>query len=144
MNNNKALAFLALIFVALFSYWTFDQLRFYLDKASQKSFNQQPDTSSTFTENLDDYESDENATDDSTDSEVSTYTRWTANDYVNGDITEKPYTVKSGDTLWEIAEGVYGDGSLWVNILQANADDVGFLPNGSQALIFPGQVLQIP
>jgi nucleoid-associated protein YgaU len=144
MKNNKALAFLALVFVALFSYWTFEQVRFYLDKEKQKSFDQLPDTSSAFTENLDGnvagYSTDQN----STDSSVSTSTTWVANDYVKGDITEKPYTVKSGDTLWEIAEGTYGDGSLWVNILQANADDVGFLPNGSQALIFPGQVLQIP
>lgn len=151
MKNNKALAFLALVFVALFSYWTFEQLRFYLDKNQQKSFDQLPDTSSAFTENLDNYESEENIAGDtsannqkSSDSAAGTYTKWIANDYVKGDITEKPYTVKSGDTLWEIAEGVYGDGSLWVNILQANADDVGFLPNGSQALIFPGQVLQIP
>ncbi len=147
MKNNKALAFLALVFVALFSYWTFDQVKFYLTKNSDKSFENLPDTSSAFTENLGDYESDKDVageSTDSTDSTVSTPTTWVANDYVKGDITEKPYTVKSGDTLWEIAEGVYGDGSLWVNILQANTDDVGFLPNGSQALIFPGQILQIP
>lgn len=149
MKNNKTLVFLALIFVALFSYWTFEQVKYQLDK--NKSFEQLPDTSSAFTENLDDYESDENATEEKdsntqkpTDSTLSTSTTWIANDYVKGDITEKPYTVKSGDTLWEIAEGVYGDGSLWVNILQANSGSVGFLPNGSQALIFPGQVLQIP
>jgi len=149
MKNNKTLAFLALVFVALFSYWTFEQVKYQLDK--NKAFEQLPDTSSAFTENLDDYESDENTTDEtntttqnSTDSKVSTSTTWVATDYVKGDITEKSYTVKSGDTLWEIAEGAYGDGTLWVNILQANSDSVGFLPNGSQALIFPGQVLQIP
>ena len=149
MKNNKTLAFLALVFVALFSYWTFEQVKYQLDK--NKSFEQLPDTSSAFTENLDDYESDRNTTGETntttknpTDSTVSTSTTWVASDYVKGDITEKTYTVKSGDTLWEIAEGAYGDGTLWVNILQANSGSVGFLPNGSQALIFPGQVLQIP
>ncbi len=149
MKNNKTLAFLALVFVALFSYWTFEQIKYQLDK--NKSFEQLPDTSSAFTENLDDYESDENTIDETnaiiqkpTVSTANTSTTWLANNYTKGDITEKSYTVKWGDTLWEIAEGAYGDGTLWVNILQANSSSVGFLPNGSQALIFPGQVLQIP
>jgi nucleoid-associated protein YgaU len=71
---------------------------------------------------------------------------WMARDYKVGDI--KPdvgqYTVKSGDTLWEIAEAVYGSGFEWRRILDANKDSVGFLPNGSQALIVPGQTLNIP
>ena len=72
--------------------------------------------------------------------------QWVPNDYKPGDVKpeNKKYTVKSGDTLWEIAEGVYGDGSLWVNILSANASNVGYLANGQQALIFPGQSLVIP
>jgi len=69
---------------------------------------------------------------------------WVANDYKKGDIKGKTYTVVSGDTLWEIAEAVYGDGTQWVKILGANSDDVGFLPNGQQALIVPGQVLVLP
>jgi nucleoid-associated protein YgaU len=71
-------------------------------------------------------------------------TEWIANDYKQGDITGNSYTVKSGDTLWEIAEAVYGDGFQWVKILNANSGSIGFLPNGSQALIFPGQVLTLP
>ncbi len=72
--------------------------------------------------------------------------QWVPNDYKPGDVKpeNKKYTVKSGDTLWEIAEGVYGDGSLWVNILSANASSVGYLASGQQALIFPGQSLVIP
>ncbi len=69
---------------------------------------------------------------------------WIANDYKEGDISGKSYTVVSGDTLWEIAEAVYGNGAEWGKLLQANSDDIGFLPNGSQALIFPGQVLNLP
>jgi len=69
---------------------------------------------------------------------------WTATDYKKGDIQGASYTVKSGDTLWEIAEGVYGDGTQWTKILEANKNDVGLLVNGQQALIIPGQVLVLP
>ena len=69
---------------------------------------------------------------------------WTPNDYTQGDISGSSYTVKSGDTLWEISEGVYGSGFEWTKILDANKEAVGFLPNGSQALIVPGQVLSLP
>ena len=74
----------------------------------------------------------------------STVSYWVANDYNLGDIQSGNYTVVNGDTLWEIAEGVYGDGSRWGEILNANAGDVGYLPTGSQALIYAGQVLMIP
>ncbi len=70
--------------------------------------------------------------------------RWIATDYVYGDIDKGSYTVQRGDTLWELAEAVYGNGSMWKIILNANSDSVGFLPNGSQALIVSGQVLEIP
>ncbi|KKS07632.1 MAG: hypothetical protein UU59_C0004G0022 [candidate division WWE3 bacterium GW2011_GWE1_41_27] len=69
---------------------------------------------------------------------------WVATDYKKGDIQGASYTVKSGDTLWEIAEGAYGDGTQWTKILEANKGDVGFLANGQQALIIPGQVLVLP
>jgi len=69
---------------------------------------------------------------------------WTANDYKEGDIKGSTYTVQSGDTLWEIAEGIYGDGSQWTKILGSNQANVGYLANGQQALIVPGQVLVLP
>lgn len=69
--------------------------------------------------------------------------KWRATDYVKGDIKAGSYEVKLGDTLWEIAEAVYGDGSQWTKILENNSTTVGFLPNGSQALIIPGQFLTI-
>jgi len=69
---------------------------------------------------------------------------WVANDYSKGEIKGASYTVKTGDTLWEIAEGSYGNGAEWTKILEANKSSIGFLPNGSQALIRPGQVLVLP
>ena len=51
------------------------------------------------------------------------------------------YQVQSGDTLFLIAEKVYGDGSKWKVLNQAN--NVGRLPNGNP-LIFAGSTLVIP
>lgn len=69
---------------------------------------------------------------------------WAATDYKQGDIKASSYTVKAGDTLWEIAEARYGNGAEWTKILSANSGNIGFLPNGSQALIMTGQVLVLP
>jgi len=68
---------------------------------------------------------------------------WIATDYAEGDIGVGNYEVQLGDTLWEISEAVYGSGFQWTNILEHNSDQIGFLPNGSQALIIPGQILMI-
>ncbi len=51
------------------------------------------------------------------------------------------YKVNSGDTLFKIAEEVYGDGSKWGLIAKAN--NIGRLPNGNP-LIFEGSNLVIP
>jgi len=69
---------------------------------------------------------------------------WVANNYVKGDVNGDTYTVVWGDTLWEISEGRYGSGFEWGKIREANLDKIGYLPNGSRALIFPGQVLKLP
>ncbi len=69
---------------------------------------------------------------------------WTARDLAPNSIGNGSYTVQAGDTLWEIAEARYGSGFDWGKILEANKDIVGFLPNGSQALIEVGQTLVLP
>jgi nucleoid-associated protein YgaU len=51
----------------------------------------------------------------------------------------RTYTVVSGDTLWRVAERVYGNGSHYMKIFEANA---GLLKEPDQ--IFPGQKLVIP
>lgn len=69
---------------------------------------------------------------------------WEATDYKQGDISGTNYTVKDGDTLWEIAEAKYGNGAEWTRILEANSANIEFLPNGQQALIEVGQTLILP
>jgi nucleoid-associated protein YgaU len=69
---------------------------------------------------------------------------WTANDLAPNSIGDGSYTVQRGDTLWEIAEARYGSGFEWTRLLEANKDAVGFLPDGSQALIEVGQTLVLP
>ena len=75
---------------------------------------------------------------------VRAVSEWVANNYDPGDIASGTYTVVWGDTLWEIAEAKYGSGSEWGKIKDANLEKIGFLPNGSRALIFPGQVFDLP
>lgn len=53
--------------------------------------------------------------------------------------TETTYTVKKGDSLWNIAKSIYGGGSKYTLIAEANK---GKITNPS--LIYPGQVLTIP
>jgi nucleoid-associated protein YgaU len=51
----------------------------------------------------------------------------------------RSYTVQSGDTLWKISEQMYGNGSKYQNIFEANTD---ILDDPDR--IFPGQTLKIP
>ena len=51
----------------------------------------------------------------------------------------RTYTVVSGDTLWSISERLYGKGSHYMKIFEANTD---VLENPDR--IFPGQELRIP
>lgn len=49
------------------------------------------------------------------------------------------YTVQSGDTLWRIADRVYGDGDKYTILFEANSELLGS-PDG----VLPGQALRIP
>lgn len=52
----------------------------------------------------------------------------------------RTYTVVKGDCLWNIAKKLYGSGSKYTVIYNANKSVIGGNPN----LIYPGQVLTIP
>ena len=51
----------------------------------------------------------------------------------------RTYTVQSGDTLWKIADEMYGNGSKYMKIFDANTS---LLEHPDR--IFPGQELFIP
>lgn len=72
---------------------------------------------------------------------VSTSTAWVPLAHATGSISGSEYTVQSGDTLWEIAQGRYGSGYEWYRIAQANG-----IVNDEQGhpLIYPGQVIKLP
>ncbi|GFE52054.1 peptidoglycan-binding protein LysM [Roseobacter cerasinus] len=48
-------------------------------------------------------------------------------------------TVQTGDTLWAIARDRYGEGVLYVKVVEANRDDIR-----DPDLIYPGQVFDLP
>ena len=56
-------------------------------------------------------------------------------------MTQTSYDVQEGETIFEIAQKMYGDGSRWPTI--ASANNIGRLPNGNP-LIFAGSTLTIP
>ena len=56
-------------------------------------------------------------------------------------LTITSYQVQEGDTLFAIAQKVYGDGSAWW--ILASANNIGRLPNGNP-LILTGTTIQIP
>ena len=60
-------------------------------------------------------------------------------DYVVLDEPQIGYIVAKGDSLWKIAEKVYGDGEYWFIIANANADRVR-----NPRVIYAGQILIIP
>ncbi|HKQ61204.1 MAG TPA: LysM peptidoglycan-binding domain-containing protein [Candidatus Polarisedimenticolaceae bacterium] len=51
----------------------------------------------------------------------------------------RTYTVKSGDSLWKIAQHFYGKGNAWTRIHEANRDVIQ-----NPDLIQPGWTLRIP
>ncbi len=58
---------------------------------------------------------------------------------VNQDGPIKAITVQAGATLWAIARDRYGDGQLYVRVVEANAGDIR-----DPDLIYPGQVFDLP
>ena len=72
-------------------------------------------------------------------------------DSSSNNTSQKPYTVKSGDCLWNIAKAAYGDGSKWRVIYNANktlieetAKKYGRKSSQDGHWTYPGTVLTIP
>lgn len=59
---------------------------------------------------------------------------------IDNSVQPQIYTVVNGDCLWNIAKKLYGDGSKYTVIYNANKSVIGGNPN----LIYAGQVLTIP
>ena len=49
------------------------------------------------------------------------------------------YTIKEGDSLWKIAQEIYGDGNKYKEIVEANLEVIK-----NEDLIYPGQTIRIP
>ncbi len=62
-------------------------------------------------------------------------------DQIKAQMTQTTYNVQAGDTLFTIAEKMYGDGSRWPLI--ASANNLGRLPNGNP-LVFADSTIKIP
>ncbi|WP_299549519.1 LysM peptidoglycan-binding domain-containing protein [uncultured Tateyamaria sp.] len=57
----------------------------------------------------------------------------------DADAPAKQITVQAGNTLWAIARDRYGEGTLYVQVFEANRDRIR-----NPDLIFPGQVFALP
>ncbi len=58
---------------------------------------------------------------------------------IEGDLGDNQLTVQTGNNLWKLAEGIYGAGTRYTLIYQANRDSIR-----DPDLIFPGQVFTLP
>ena len=57
----------------------------------------------------------------------------------NAAVPAQRITVQRGNTLWGISRDRYGDGRLYVQVFDANRDNIR-----DPDLIFPGQVFDLP
>lgn len=58
---------------------------------------------------------------------------------VEGNLGDNQLTVQTGNNLWKLAEGIYGAGTRYTLIYQANRDSIR-----DPDLIFPGQIFTLP
>ncbi len=58
---------------------------------------------------------------------------------VEGALGDNQLTVQTGNNLWKLAEGIYGTGTRYTLIYQANRDTIR-----DPDLIYPGQIFKLP
>jgi nucleoid-associated protein YgaU len=58
---------------------------------------------------------------------------------VEGDLGDNKLIVQTGNNLWKLAEGIYGAGTRYTLIYQANRDSIR-----DPDLIYPGQIFKLP
>lgn len=64
----------------------------------------------------------------------------TASATTSAELTPVEYTVQEGDTLWELAVVVYGDGNQWTRIWELNKDTL--IAQDARNLVSPGHWIQ--
>jgi len=82
---------------------------------------------------------------------ITTNNTATSTDTKRASTTASRYTIKSGDSLWSIAEKLYGSGAKWQAIYNANKDIIestakkyGKSSSQNGHWIYPGVILTIP
>lgn len=96
-------------------------------------------------------EPDSNEKEDTATTKPTTTTTTTTTRPTTNGTTNKKYTVKRGDCLWNISKKFYGKGSLWKKIYNANKSTIekaakkhGRKSSSNGHWIYPGTVLVIP
>jgi len=57
--------------------------------------------------------------------------------------SENTYTIKKGDTLWDIAEKKYGSGFKYIELIKNNTGKTFKFTDGREGLIYEGTVLNL-
>ena len=61
----------------------------------------------------------------------------------SNNISSNTYTIKKGDTLWDIAEKKYGSGFMYHKIIEKNPGKTFKFAEGREGLIYEGTVLDL-
>jgi uncharacterized membrane protein len=134
-NIDKKRLFVFLVVSIILTFLTFT--------LNNKQKDNNGETSSTKTVNLENLMSTNNDIKIENSNNSQTQNLEALNDYVYQDITSEVYTIKKGDTLWEIAEAKYGSGLEYYKIIEKNPGKVFKFADGKDGLIYEGTILDL-